>query len=321
MNRLPSLFVFMILMSACTKAVVDVPLHEEEYPIVFDDIRTRSLTTVFNLRDFRVWGETVPGMADVFDGVTVTGMNPDEDGRMHSWTYDDPKYWMSGNVYEFYAVSPTSVDLTYASDDYSFEYSMPENISPDLASDEGHVDIVVAYEKRQTGVLSESPPDVRFEFGHALTKININLFKPAANSSHTMKVQNVYLWGFKGKGTYRFSTGWKCDDEVSAVSVTGLDLELPDNSKPVTVGGILAVPQKLAADQVYLIVEYTYTHGTSTSSNTLATPLPVDIVSEWAAGNAVTYSAEISMEQDIKIDTPKVEPWGTEQVGGTIIIR
>ena len=79
--------------------------------------------------------------------------------------------------------------------------------------------------------------------------------------------------------------------------------------------------QKLAADQVYLIVEYTYTHGTSTSSNTLATPLPVDIVSEWAAGNAVTYSAEISMEQDIKIDTPKVEPWGTEQVGGTIIIR
>lgn len=321
MKRLPSFFVFLILISACTKAVVDVPPHEEGYPIVFDDIRTKALTTVFNLRDFKVWGETVPGSADVFDGVTVTGINPDEDGRMHSWTYDDPKYWMSGNVYEFYAVSPTSVDLAYVSDDYGFDYSMPENISQDLDSDEGHVDVVVAYEKRQTGVLSVAPPDVRFEFSHALARININLIKSVANSSHTMKVQNVYLWGFKGSGTYRFSTGWKCSAEVSAVSVTGLDLELPDNSEPVHVGGILAVPQVLSADQVYLIVEYTYTHGTSTSSNILSTPLPVETVSEWTAGNVVTYSAEISIEQDIKIDTPEVEPWGTEQVGGTIIIR
>lgn len=125
----------------------------------------------------------------------------------------------------------------------------------------------------------------------------------------------------KKKGAYKFASGWSVYDETGAVSLTDIDVALPDNEVPVTIGGILAVPQIISADQVYLLVEYTYTHGSNTSTKILSSPLPVDAVPEWTAGNSLTYSAVLSVEQDIRFDTPEVEPWGSEQVGGTIIIR
>lgn len=316
MNKFPSLLL-LILLSACTKTVVDVPPQEDTYPIVFDEIETRTLTTDMTFMDFRVWGETAPGAADVFDGVTVTRISQDGAG----WTYDDPRYWVVNQVYDFYAVSPASVVMSYASDDYGFDYTMPDNIAPDLATDAGHVDIVTAHEKRQTGEISQEPPTVNLTFGHTLAKINIKISKAVLNNSHTMRVKNVYLWGMKTSGTYRFASGWTCSEAVGAASLTDIDMELPDNAVPVTIGGILAVPQTLSADQVYLLVEYTYSHGSNASSKILSTALPTAAVSEWTSGTEVTYSAVLAVEQDIRIDTPEVEPWGTEQVGGTIIIR
>ena len=42
---------------------------------------------------------------------------------------------------------------------------------------------------------------------------------------------------------------------------------------------------------------------------------------EWKAGEKITYSGTIQVDNSIVFDTPKVESWGTEQVGGTIIIQ
>lgn len=321
MKKHPLVLIYFLILSGCTKTPVDVQPQDDAYPIVFEDVRTKTLMTDFNLTAFRVWGETSPGAADVFDGAEVTGVDPDEYGRMDNWEYEGDKYWLPEKTYDFYAVAPLDIPVEYASGDYGFEYAMPDNISTDLEQDNGHIDVIAAHHRRRTGAMTQNPPDVNLEFGHKLARISINLSKSALNNSHTMKVKNIYLWGMKKSGTYRFASGWTTSDEAGAVSLTDIDLELPANAVPVTIGGIYAVPQALSADQVNLLVEYTYSHGTNTSSRILSAVLPVDVVSEWSEGNNYTYSAVLFVEQDIRFDTPVVEPWGTEQVGGTIIIR
>ena len=321
MSKSLSLLLLAIVIGGCAKTPVSVRPLDELYPIRFEEVKTKTLMTDFNLTAFRVWGETSPGAADVFDGVEVTGMDPDEYGRMDNWVYEGDKYWLSEKTYDFYAVSPKTMSLIYSSGDYTFDYTMPDNISTDLEYDNGHIDVIAAHHTRRTGAMSQTPPDVSLEFEHKLARVNIKLIKAAMNNSHNMKVKNVYLWGMKKSGAYKFASGWSAYDETGSVSLTDIDVALPDNEVPVTIGGILAVPQIISADQVYLLVEYTYTHGSNTSTKILSSPLPVDAVPEWTAGNSLTYSAVLSVEQDIRFDTPEVEPWGSEQVGGTIIIR
>lgn len=321
MSKSLSLLLLAIVIGGCAKTPVSVRPLDELYPIRFEEVKTKTLMTDFNLTAFRVWGETSPGAADVFDGVEVTGMDPDEYGRMDNWEYEGDKYWLPEKTYDFYAVAPPDIPVEYASGDYGFEYAMPDNISTDLEQDSGHIDVIAAYHSRRTGSMTQTPPVINLDFEHKLARVNIKLSKAAMNNSHTMKVKNIYLWGMKKKGAYKFASGWSVYDETGAVSLTDIDVALPDNEVPVTIGGILAVPQIISADQVNLLVEYTYSHGTNTSSRILSTVLPVDVVSEWSEGNNYTYSAVLFVEQDIRFDTPVVEPWGTEQVGGTIIIR
>ena len=41
----------------------------------------------------------------------------------------------------------------------------------------------------------------------------------------------------------------------------------------------------------------------------------------WEAGKKINYTGVIEVDNNIEFATPTVEPWGTEQVGGTIIIQ
>ena len=50
----------------------------------------------------------------------------------------------------------------------------------------------------------------------------------------------------------------------------------------------------------------------------LETSLPAG---EWKAGEKVVYTGTIQVDNSIVFDAPQVESWGTEQVGGTIIIQ
>lgn len=324
MNKglLISALVVFVVLSACTKTIVDVPPQEEGYPIIFDDARTKTLITENTFTAFRVWGETSPGTADVFNSVEVLRSDQASSGRSYTWTYEGSRYWYADKDYYFYAISPADRSLTYTDGDYCFDYTMPETISSDLESDSDHIDIVVASEKRRTGTLSSAPPAVSLDFSHVLSRINVQLSKSSYNNNQEIAIRNIYLRGMKGSGTYGFAYGWTLSDEVvtaSLLDVSGMDF--PSNTSRNYLVSILAVPQTLSADQVYLIVEYEYTHSGGTSFKTLNVALPVSVVSEWNAGESVTYSAEIHVDQYIQIATPVVEPWGSEQQGGIIIIR
>ena len=173
MSKSLSLLLLAIVIGGCAKTPVSVRPLDELYPIRFEEVKTKTLMTDFNLTAFRVWGETSPGAADVFDGVEVTGMDPDEYGRMDNWVYEGDKYWLSEKTYDFYAVSPKSMSLVYSSGDYTFDYTMPDNISTDLEQDNGHIDVIAAHHTRRTGAMSQTPPDVSLEFEHKLARVNI----------------------------------------------------------------------------------------------------------------------------------------------------
>lgn len=323
-NRLTSLScgMFIVVMSACTKTPVVVPPHDGRHAIAFDEIKTKAMITETNLRSFRVWGETASGSANVFNGVLVTGFNPDETGAMADWRYDEEKFWELGKTYDFYAVAPSDMTLSYSDGGYGFEYTMPGTIVSSLEDDPGHVDIVVATESRVTGDLADAPSPVSLDFTHALTMVKISLSKAMENNTQDMEVKSIYLRGLKGSGTYRFGSGWIPSDRAMTASMPDAEgLDFPANETGEHVVSILAVPQALEENQVFLIVEYEYTHGESTSVKTLNVALPVSAVPEWKAGASVTYAAEIHVDQKIQISTPVVEPWGTEQPGGIIIIR
>lgn len=323
-NRLTSLSygMFIIVMSACTKTPVVVQPHDGRHSIAFDEIRTKTMITETNLRSFRVWGETASGSANVFDGVLVKGFNPDETGAMTDWRYEGEKFWEMGKTYDFYAVAPSDMTLSYSDGGYGFEYTMPGTIVSSLEDDSDHVDIVVATESRVTGNLADAPPPVSLDFTHALTKVNVSLSKAVENSTQDMAVKSIYMRGLKGSGTYRFGSGWIPSDRAITVSMQDAGgMTFPVNETRKHVVSILAVPQVLLENQIFLIVEYEYTHGESTSVKTLNVALPVSAVSEWEAGASVTYAAEIHVDQKIQISTPVVEPWGTGQSAGIIIIR
>jgi len=305
-------------LSACRKDEAGTP-SDGRYEIAFDQVETKALITDGNLGNFKVWGEINPGTADVFDGVVVTKGYDINANTI--WTYPeaDTQYWEENTTYNFFAVAPTDIELEYDGK-WGVPYEMPEQI---LTSADELQDVVVAKASRTTATITEQPASVELGFEHILTKINLNLQKSTENNDQTIRVTDVYVLGMQGKGTYQFDSGWSYAHEAKYVAIEDADIELQDGVKH-SIGTFLAIPQALSAEgvqQVYLLVDFIYSDGSSSTSRYHVVPLPVDSVPEWQSGKEITYTAVISVDQSIRFETPNVASWGTSQSGGTIIIK
>lgn len=321
-NKYISLLALTAGLIACNKVTVETN-PDGNYRIAFDEVTTKAVITDGNLASFKVWGETTAGKADVFEGVVVTGSAPDGTGKMTAWSYytdeADARYWEENKTYKFFAVAPTDVELEY-DETWGVPYEMPERI---LASADELQDVVVARASRTTTTITEPPAPVELGFEHILTKINLNLQKSTENDDQTIRVTDVYVLGMQGKGTYQFDSGWSYAHEAKYVAIEDADIELQDGVKH-SIGAFLAIPQALSAEgvqQVYLLVDFIYSDGSSSTSRYHVVPLPVDSVPEWQSGKEITYTAVISVDQSIRFETPNVASWGTSQSGGTIIIK
>ena len=307
-------------LSGCRKAEGDVTPVEGPYPIGFDQVATKALITDNNLAGFKVWGETTAGAADVFDGVEVTGSAPDGTGKMTTWSYytdeADAKYWEDNKTYNFFAVAPATLDMSYdPTKGYGVEYS----ISDDMAADP--VDMVVASQTRVIGNLESKPDDVQLTFSHTLSKVQVQLAKSATNAGQTIKVKEVYLYGMKGTGVYSFNSDeWILGTELASVGREGITSELTTGTYT-GFGEFMMIPQSLEQDSVYLIVSFDYTSSGATTSRMQYAPIPVDVVDAWVANKSYTYKAEISVDHDMIFDSPSVENWISNNEGGTIIIK
>lgn len=304
-----------VLFASCTSHDEEAPLQPAEEPTAVgftanvQGSRAVADLNAVQSNGFSVWGGY--GTTDVFTGDKVM-YNGSE------WTYGTPKYW-TYNTYNFYAVYPDATSGVYNKVETN-------NTTNQLTIKE--FDSSKGYDLMRASVLnvegSNPPENVSLNFKHTLTHLSVSLKKDSRNQNDEIKVTGVYFIGMNIKGDYADATteAWS---NWSNVSYMGQDF----TSAPVTlaadgltscVTGILVIPQTIT-ENMSLLINYTYSPNGSTASSTQTITSNIPVTTPWEIGKKITYTGTIHVDDKIEFSTPVVETWGSEQAGGTIIIK
>ena len=233
-----------------------------------------------------------------------------------SWYYNPPKPWLLDNIYDFYALYPNTIAKANYTDKGKLSF---EKIDLKQTAEYNKEKVVDLMQAKTIGIetLSEPPEFVSLTFSHMLTNINIDLKKSENNSNDKMEVTYILLNGMDCVGSMT--------DDVWTLSEPSYfwdKLETPQllsEKASSCFSNVLMLPQTIAENQVALYVVYSYQlAGGTAMTKTLETYLPAG---EWKAGEKIVYTGTIQVDNNIVFETPQVESWGTEQVGGTIIIQ
>ena len=113
---------------------------------------------------FSVWGWYVPADADseVFRAATVS--TPDGS----TWGYEGTRYWKAGRTYSFYALYPTSGELTSDGAVVSAGYEADGTLSLEGFDATGGYDLMAASARDMSG---DTPEIVPLGFKHLLARV------------------------------------------------------------------------------------------------------------------------------------------------------
>lgn len=309
-------FIAIGILCSCSNAEDDAIAPET--PICFGAAIADSRSVVEKAKDmnaFSVWAwrkhHTEPDRTEVFRNCMVS-----YDIYDGMWVYENPRSWYLNSEYNFYALYPDTI--THASYNSNGKLTIP---CLDIRQAEEYnpvrvVDLMKA--SRYVDVGMNPPETVNLTFTHMLTNVNIDLKMHANNAGDKMEVTYVLLNGMNCVGTMT--------DDVWSLSSPSYFWDKLDTPQLLSTtasscfSNVLMIPQTIAEEQVTLYVVYSYQQSGSDTPMTkmLETYLPAG---EWKAGDKINYTGTIQVDNSIVFDTPQVESWGTEQVGGTIIIQ
>jgi len=273
------------------------------------------LENASDMRCFRVWGWRIPDKGTnkwkVFDDVKVF-----YNKETASWQYSPEQCWEMNNTYTFYALFPDTLTNTNFDEDGRLSFGCFDIRQTDEYNYLKAVDLLWA--KNRGVATGMTPPEtVPLIFSHMLTNINIELKKHANNANDVMEVTYILLNGMNCVGSM--------EDDVWSLSEPSYFWDKLDTPQTLSANdslcfsNVLMLPQVIEENQVTLYVVYSYQQaGGTTMTKMLETSLPAG---EWKAGEKIVYTGTIQVDNSIVFDTPQVESWGTEQVGGTIIIQ
>lgn len=189
---------------------------------------TRALTND-NFGKFAVFGSyttaTNTAPIAVFNHVDVTKSEG-------AWKYNEPRYWINGADYTFYAYSndnETAQNLT------RFDAQNATFTIPDYFVDNTHQKDLVFASQTATGKETGNAP-VAFDFKHILSKICFN-FKVNFPVGYTVKVDQVEIKNMRDKGSFTGSTSaWSgvarsTGDDAVENDMTNIAISFANNSK------------------------------------------------------------------------------------------
>jgi len=247
-----------------------------------------------------------------------------------AWQYERPESWNSGCIYRFRAYFPHG---TYeVIDDLNSSYRINNFTVSDQV--ERQVDLLVSEAEEVVTPnnlysLSEPMEPVKFSFSHLLCNVRVALKKKSDNPE-TIQLTRVQLSGMMATGSYTATHAgvvgggtWTPDEGSSLVcsrDFSAAEGVLPANGNPLSVwsDGLLLIPQEVGS--IVLTLYFKVSHGEDVVMKSATLSLPTTEV--WACGKVITYTATIEKtNHDITFTTPVVEPWGTSQVAGTVIIK
>lgn len=308
------LFLIPLYFISCTTSQVedDFPSKEEQSAIGFNaKVNSRALADINSVKTngIKVWGGYEGGTEPVFNGTEIVF------GTNNNYTTD--KYW-TYNTYNFYAVYPKGTTATYnvANNTFTINNYNVKNTEDLLCASATHT-------------YPDNGSTVSLGFKHLLTNLSVSFQKSADNKDDEIIVTGVHLIGMNTQGNYTRTTSteaWTDFQEPFYISVS--DLSVTVNEKPtLCASDMLVMPQPITENSVAFYITYTYSQQGSSvvaQSKSLTTYLPADISVDnptWVIGKKVNYIGTIHVDKYIEFSTPKVETWGSEQAGGTIIIK
>ena len=337
MKRLFQIFIVACALTACEN---DKPGYEpsiERKPIVFDMTETRAAIERSDIEEygFGVYAFVI-NEADVYE--SLFGNSPERvyiDPENGNWTYANTKFWESNRTYQFFGIYPCDESYSITTD----LSGNPNGISRTFTTpDTADADLVLARATYDTSV--ETPTTVAMNFEHMLAKVSLNVWRDGAkHQNDQMRIRKVTLSNIRKAGTYSSSTNtWATTNEKLAMVYENNTLADSDNIGGATknndsyqFGGVASVPfnelmllpQTIdASNNIALKIDYELKRQNAADweAAELETVLPA---TTWDSGKKYTYNVVLSSVTDITVYyiLTKVDPWGTPQVGGTVIIK
>lgn len=303
-------------------------------PITLDVTVTRA--DISNLEDegFGVWAfinNSVQTNFAYMENVLVEYVDDE-------WVYSPAKYWIDDTRFSFVATYPYDEDGTI----YTIDPSTGA-VQLTLSNTPSAQDYLVALNTIDTGDTGFNPSEaVKLQFKHLLSNVNLNIWRDGGkHQNDQMRIKRVILSNIRKAGTYSSVTDkWAPTNEKLALEYTNNTIAdsdnidgaiIKDDGKLETHGATgfrpfiekMLLPQTIdTSNSVSLKIEYELKRQNAADweEAELETILPSIT---WNAGQRYTYNVVLSSVTDITVYyiQTKVDPWGTPQVGGTVIIK
>lgn len=308
---------------------------DEQKAIGFGNVDTRAGLSDLQNEGFGVWA--VVSNDILTSHVLMDNCEVTFDTTTSKWVYSPVKYWIDNSVFTFLAAYP------YNNSNFSCDTDS-KTIMLTVVDTPSEVDYLYATNVTDTGVEDYSK-EVPLQFHHALTSVGLNIWRDEAkHTNDQMRVRKVTLSNIRMKGTGTFPTdtnsnSWVYTNDKLTLVYTNDEVADDDNigaamvkddgaletsgipAKPFD--GVMLLPQTLDADNnvsLKIVYELKRQNAADWEEAELETVLPS---MTWGAGKRYTYNVVLSSVTDITVYyiQTKVDPWGTPQVGGTVIIK
>ena len=323
---------------ACENSSSDNPHIElKDMPITIGSSVsvTRATTDDVQNDGFGVWAFITNSQQDNYPYMDNTLVKNNIYGEL---VYSPTKYWLNDTQFSFVATYPYDED----GDAFTVNASTSAvKLTLGVSSTPSKYDYLVAKEDIDTSDPNFDPTDaVQLQFQHLLSNVSLKVWREGVkHENDQMRVRKVTLSNIRKAGTYSSVTDtWETTDDKLIMEYINDNVSDSDNigaaikdDDKLTFGGVgytpfneeLLIPQTIdASNAISLKIDYELKrlNAVEWEKAELETFLPTIT---WIAGQKYTYNVVLSSVTDITVYyiQTKVDPWGTPQVGGTVIIK
>lgn len=321
-----------LCLTACGNGEENPQIELKDIPITLEAAVTRADISTLQGEGFGVWAfinNSVQTNYAYMENLFVESVGSD-------WVYSPAKYWLDDTRFEFVATYPYDVNGNiFTVDTSTGAVQLTLNNTPSAT------DYLVATESVDTSDAGFNPSSpVQLQFKHMLSNISLKVWRDGVkHQNDQMRIRKVTLSNIRKAGTYSSSTNtWATTNEKLAMVYENNTLADSDNIGGATqdndsyqFGGVASVPfnelmllpQTIdASNNIVLKIDYELKRQNAADweAAELETVLPA---TTWDSGKKYTYNVVLSQVTDITVYyiQTKVDPWGTPQVGGTVIIK
>lgn len=252
------------------------------------NVQTRAVKENFTSGDaFAVWGGYDGDATNVFNDETVTF-----DGA--NWSYTGTRYWVSGKMYNFYAVYPTNVGSCNTSG----------TITVSNFNTSTNTDLMTAEALNRDG---SNPQPVPFTFRHELARVSVVVQNESgiAGTATQVSFSDISTTGTLTRSSST-NASWS---NTNSTSISESNIPISATGETKLLEDLLLIPQALSGKTLSVTIDRS---GTTLAGN-------LNLSGLWEAGH--TYRYVITVQADaITFSNFTADEWGETHTGGDINI-